>query len=449
MQRAFEPLGSTQGAAPAPSRTSIAVLGVGRIGAVTAVGLAHLGHRVVGIDRSADRVAALARGIVAEAEPGLLSALRNARRYRRLEFSVEAAPGMFDLAFLCVDTPPLVTGEPDLSQVFAAARDAARLLRPGGILVTRSTIPVGTGDRLAAMLEREGFPRLAVVHVPEFLQEGQAWEGFREPDRVVIGAEDEESARATAALFTGLGCPLVIVSRRTAELAKYAANAFLATTISFANEIDDLCAALGLDSAPILGIVKADRRVGPRAYLSPGLGFGGHCLPKDTAALAHLALTQGVPMPQLAGTRQVNAGRNGRVAAWLRRALGSLDGRRICLLGLSFKPGTDDTRESPALNLARMLALEGAEIIGWDPHTRGPLPFVAVSADQDDAIRGADAIVVTHNWEGWRRLVPSDVAALMAGDAIFDGPGVLDHAAWAAEGLRINAMPDRAQVLEG
>lgn len=424
---------------------NLAVLGVGRIGAVTAVGLAHLGHAVVGIDRSARRLSDLQSGTLPEREPGLQSALRSALRYRDLAFREAGEPGAYDVAFLCVDTPPRASGEPDLSQVLDATASAAPLLRPAGVLVTRSTVPVGTGDRLVAVLERLGRPDIAVVHAPEFLREGHAWEDFREPDRLVFGGDPSASA-LIAALFASLPCPVFETDRRTAELAKYAANAFLATTISFANEMTDLCGDLGVDAATVFRVLKADQRVGPHAYLAPGLGFGGHCLPKDTAALEHMAAVHGRWMPQLSATRHVNRGRTGAAVAWLRRALGSLDGRRVCMAGLAFKAGTDDLRESPALQLADALHLEGVSLTGCDAGIDPGIPYIACHARVEDAVAGADAIVFTHSGSEWSLLDPARLAAAMPGRVVFDAPGILDVDRWRAEGFHLNRPAPHRRV---
>lgn len=432
----------------------VVVIGVGRIGAVTAVGLAHLEQDVTGLDRAPARVAALAAGTLPEAEPGLRAALTTALRFRRLTFTTTATPQSYDLAFLCVDTPPLPSGAPDLCPIFAAAAEAAGLLVPGGLLVTRSTIPAGTGDRITDVLRNVGRSDVEVVHVPEFLREGQAWEDFREPDRIVIGAESPAAIDRIRSVFAPLDRPIIATDRPTAELAKYAANAFLATSISFANEMADLCAATGADAPAVFNILRADRRIGPYAYLAPGLGFGGHCLPKDTAALAWLGATHGQAMEQLNATRGVNEGRVERVRDWLRGVLGPLAGRRICLAGLAFKPGTDDLRASPSVKVAQTLTSEGAQVAGWDPHVKGAVHNITVCATLDDALRDADALVVAHGWSGWRNLDPVMVRNLMRIPAVFDGPGVLGIEAWQQAGFQTNrpapqypvpAVPERAQ----
>lgn len=413
------------------------------------MGLAHLDQVVTGVDRDPARVAALAAGELAEAEPGLRAALRSALRHRKLEFTCESHASAYDAVFLCVDTPPLNYYELDLSQVLGACHTAAALLQPHGLLITRSTIPPGTGDRLEAVLRSIGRSDIAVVHVPEFLREGHAWEDFREPDRIVIGASDDDASREVAAIFAPLGAPVFHVDRRTAELAKYAANAFLATSISFANELAELGSAVQADTRAVFEVLRADRRIGQYAYLAPGLGFGGHCLPKDIAALERIAAVHGCSAPVLRAAREVNRTRIDRTVSWLRGALGGLHDRRVCLLGLAFKPGTDDTRESPALQLGRALAIEGAEVSGWDEWVRSPLEWVAIAPSAIEAARGADALVLAHPSACWGELDPAAFAAAMRQHWLFDPASAIDPGPWQDAGFSIGgrSLPGPATVL--
>lgn len=420
------------------SEQNVAVIGVGRIGAVTAVGLSHLLHNVTGIDRNQERVAALSRGELVEAEPALRAALRSALRLRSIRFVTEAEPRSFGAVFLCVDTPPGPGGEPDLSQIFAAGATAARLAAPGAIIVTRSTTPPGTGDRLQAALRSAGRQDIQVVHVPEFLREGRAWEDFHQPDRIVIGSDSRSAGRRVRELFTGLDCPVFETSRRTAELAKYAANAFLATTISFANEISDLGTALGADTAALFDILRTDHRIGRQAYLTPGLGFGGHCLPKDTAALDYVAAIHGQQMYQLRATSQVNRSRVSAAVAWLRSTLAGIEGKTIAIAGLAFKPGTDDLRDSPALAVARTLRAEGARVVGFDPHVKHAPPYVELAASLGYALDGADALLVAYRAAWVEDLAPSEASSRMSRRVVFDAPGVFDAPEWAAAGFAMN-----------
>jgi UDPglucose 6-dehydrogenase len=426
---------------------SIAVVGVGRIGAVTAIGLAHLDHDVTGVDRSEERLAQLATGVLPESEPGLRAALRSALRYRQVRFAASLEPESQDILVLCVDTPPHASGMPDLSQVMAAMESHLPALRRDGIVITRSTVPVGTGDRLVALARHLRRFDIEVVHVPEFLREGTAWEDFREPDRIVVGGIGTQAIERVAALFSPLEERIVRCDRRTAEFAKYAANAFLATSISFANEMDDLCQELGVGSGAVFDILRRDQRIGPRAYLAPGLGFGGHCLPKDTAALEHLAGMHGLHTPLLSAVRAINGRRTGHAVAWLRRRLGELDGARICIAGLAFKRGTDDVRESPALALAQALAAEGVRVAGWDPIV-GEIPsYIERFESLDDAVAGADALVLTGASSQWLLLNPAGIASRMRRRVVYDVAGALDADAWATAGFAISTRP--APIVEG
>ncbi len=415
----------------------IVVIGVGRIGAVTAVGLAHLLHEVVGFDVNEERVAQLRAGHLPEAEPGLRAALRSALRLRRLSFAAGVLEGEFDAAFLCVDTPGTESGSPDLRQLLAAAGVAGRVLAPGGVVVTRSTVPPGTGSRLEELLRHAGRGDVAVVHVPEFLREGRAWEDFREPDRLVVGANDPVAGMRVAAMFGEIRAPLFAVDRVTAELAKYAANAYLATSISFANEMADLSDAIGASRTALFDILRADRRIGREAYLVPGLGFGGHCLPKDTAALAAVGRALGCELGQVEASIRVNLGRTARAVRWLDQALGGLEGNVIAIAGLAFKPGTDDLRESPSLRLAGELAARGALVRGYDPLVR-EAEGVACCSRLAEALDGADGLVVAHRADWTASIHPAEAWARMRGRAVFDGPGVFDGREWATWGFVLN-----------
>lgn len=440
---------STPSVADAERRVArrVSVLGVGRIGAITAVGLAHLGHDVTGIDLSAARIADLSGAVDGlDAEPGLSAALRSACRFRRLRFSQVATSASAELVVLCVDTPGLPTGEADLRQVEAATRDAARVLLPDGILVTRSTVPVGTGEHLERLLGELGRGDVRVVHLPEFLREGHAWEDFRVPDRIVVGAEDPQAEALVAELFAPLGRPIIRCDRRTAEMAKYAANAFLATSISFANEMADLAAALGADIGAITAVLRADRRIGAEAYLVPGLGFGGHCLPKDVDGLVTQAASNGIDAPVLHAARTVNQSRATRCRDWLAARLAGLADRRVALIGLAFKPGVDDLRASPPLRLARMLIEAGAEVVAWDPLVRASPPGVDLVGTIGEALAGSDALVVAHPFDAVSAgLTPSLAAAAMRGRNVYDAPAIMDRQAWQRAGFELGGRVPTAR----
>ncbi len=409
--------------------SQVLVVGVGRIGAVTAVGMAHLLHDVCAIDIDERRIVELCREHLNEAEPGLRSALKSALRIRHIEFLTSTERTGFDVAFLCVDTPAGPGGAPDMRQVFKAAEFAVTRLRNGGILVTRATVPPGTGDRLTLALKTLGRGDVQVAHVPEFLRESRAWEDFREPDRIVIGANSGAVRAQLRVLFEGVAAPIVETDRTTAELAKYAANAFLATSISFANEIAELSQRLGADASSVFDILKRDKRIGPDAYLTPGLGFGGHCLPKDTAALEYIGAVHGVAMRQLSETIKVNHGRVTAALSWLRNTLAGLEGRRCVVVGLAFKPSTDDLRESPALRLVEALKSEGATVIGYDS-LAGCVPGLERAATLLEGATGADALVLAHGG-GWPDgLLPEQLAAIMNRRVLYDPTGALARLNW-------------------
>jgi UDPglucose 6-dehydrogenase len=432
-----------------PADDRVAVIGAGRIGAATAVGLAHIGWRVDAVDCRPERVEALASGSMAEPEPRLQDVLRSVLTNGRLAILHRPRTAAYKVVLLCVDTPALPSGEADLRQVIAAAQESVDAVGEGGVIVTRSTVPPGTGDRLLYELRSLGRSDIEVVHLPEFLREGHAWEDFTCADRIVIGGESCAAIERVKRLFVLLGRPLIVTDRRTAELAKYANNAFLATSITLANEISDVASVVGADIAQVVEILRADRRIGPRAYLTPGLGFGGHCLPKDTAALEYLARQHGLDLTQLKATLQINERRPFEAAAWLERALCGLCNRTICLAGLAFKPGSEDLRESPMLRLARILAAEGAEVAAWDAGVHQPPSGVRMGLDIEDALLNSDALVIGQSGCEWRELEPQAVRSLMRRAVVYDAVGVLDAGRWAAAGFISNRTADRITVPAG
>lgn len=409
--------------------SQVLVVGVGRIGAVTAVGMAHLLHDVCAIDVNRERISELRSGNLTEAEPGLRSALISAVRIRNIDFTSSTERTDFDFAFLCVDTPAGPGGAPDMRQIFSSAEFAAHRLRRGGLLVTRSTVPPGTGDRLTMALKTLGRGDIHVAHVPEFLREARAWEDFREPDRIVLGANSITARAQLRQLFEGIKAPIFDTDRTSAEFAKYAANAFLATSISFANEISELGHRLSVDTPAVFDILKADKRIGSHAYLTPGLGFGGHCLPKDAAALEYVGAVHGVAMRQLSETIAVNQGRVNAALAWLRTTLDGLEQRRFVVVGLAFKPSTDDRRESPALRLVEALRAEGASVIGYDTLT-GPVTGLERTESLLAGAVGADAIILAHGG-GWPSgITPEALASVMNRRVLYDPSGSLASLNW-------------------
>jgi UDPglucose 6-dehydrogenase len=408
----------------------LAVIGAGHVGLVTAASFAEMGHEVVCVDIDKDRIAAINRGILPFHEPdlGTLVDLHNGRGLSFTSSYEDAVLGA-DFAFLAVATPTTAFGSPDLRFVRSAARAVARVAghhRP--ILVNKSTAPVGISETLESILAEEanGLP-LEVVANPEFLREGTAVRDFLFPDRVVIGSARQEAGTSVGELYSDLGCPILYTDIKTAEMVKYASNAFLATKISFINEIAEICEKVGADVRQVAHGMGMDPRIGPD-FLAAGIGFGGSCLPKDVRALSHLAAVFG-SHPQLLNTvLQINSEQTRRLVTRLRVLLGGLRGARIAILGLSFKPGTDDIRESPAFDLIRLLEFEEATSVGCDPvaieATRQVFPHLEYEADPYLAAQGCDAVILATDWPAFRTLDLGLLKAVMRRPILADGRNV-------------------------
>jgi UDPglucose 6-dehydrogenase len=427
-------------------REPIGVVGLGWVGLVTAACFAELGHRVVGREIVAEKVDALRKGDVPIYEPGLPELLE--RNAERLEFTTDMSQ-LLDAArliFVCVQTPPTHSGDADLSAVMGAVGEIGD--RADRALVMKSTVPVGTGESI-----RRQAPGLAYVSCPEFLSEGSAIKDFLEPDRVVIGGEpeDEWAARAVEELYAPLGKPIIRTDVSSAEMIKLASNAFLATKISFINEIANVSDEVGADVAEVARGMGLDERIGDR-FLNAGLGFGGSCFFKDVNALKQLAGNSGYHFQLLTSVIEVNDLQKRRVAAKLAKHLGSLAGKSIALLGLAFKPGTDDMRDASSLVVAARLEGEGATVRAYDPVAepvaRELLPNVEMSASALEALDGADAAVLVTEWPEFAEIDWSDAAKRMATPLIVDGRNFLDRDALRAAGFTyegIGRPPARAE----
>ena len=368
--RGSHPAPGPNGTAPtvAGRRMEVCVVGAGYVGLTAAACLAALGHRVRCLEANPGRLATLRAGGVPIIEPGLEDLVRAHSASGRLTFTddIAAAVGGAAVALLCVGTPPRADGQPDHRQLATATRDAAAAATGDLLLVVKSTVPPGTCEALELLAEpSDPAFRVAVASNPEFLRESRAVWDFFHPDRVVIGVDDPDLGRLVAELYPA-DWPTLVCDRRSAELVKYAANTFLAVKISFANEIAALCEALGADAERVLAGVGLDSRIGP-AFLGPGPGFGGSCLPKDVSGLVAVAESVGQPATMARAAVQVNAQARDGLIAKLQATLGSLVGARVGVLGLAFKPGTDDIRHSPAVGLVRALTLAGAEVTVHDP----------------------------------------------------------------------------------
>ena len=422
----------------AGEKAPVGVVGVGWVGLVTAACFAELGHPIVAVDIDAEKVDRLSRGEVPIHEPRLPELV--AANRERLRFTTEIGEALDHarLLFCCVDTPPTYSGDADLSRVNAVV---AELPEAGDhVLVMKSTVPAGTGVAI-----RRNRPGLAYVSCPEFLKEGAAVEDFLGPDRVVIGADpgDEQAAEAVEELYAPLGGELVRTDVASAEMVKLASNAFLATKISFINEIANVCEEVGADVTEVARGMGLDKRIG-HAFLRAGVGYGGSCFPKDTQALKQLAGNTGYHFQLLTAVIEVNELQKRRVVAKLEKHLGSLAGRRIAMLGLAFKPNTDDMREASSLVLATRLQGEGADVVAYDPVAAGAaselLPAVEMRDSVESALEGADAAVLVTEWPefadlDWRSLAATMATALVVDGRNFLDPDALREAGFAYEGI--------------
>jgi len=389
------------------------------------------------MDIDAAKVEALRAGRVPIYEPGLEKLLADNAARMSFSTSYDELLDESRILFVAVDTPPTPSGDADLSRVQRVVDEVAQR---GGrrLVVMKSTVPVGTGERVVADLEAAGMRDITYVSNPEFLREGAAIEDFLAPDRIVIGAFREEDGDQIEVLYRGVEAPIVRTSVPTAEMIKYAANAFLSTKISFINEIANVCEAVGADVREVARGMGLDHRIGPH-FLNAGIGFGGSCFPKDVQALKQLAGNSGYHFQLLTAVIEVNHLQKRRVVGKLKERLGSLRGKKVALLGLTFKPHTDDLREAASIVLAARLRSEGAEVTAFDPLVPGPkhvqFPGVRLFADALGAVRGADAAVLVTEWPEFATLDWKAVAGAMREPFLVDGRNFLDPAALSAAGF--------------
>ncbi|HEX2050677.1 MAG TPA: UDP-glucose/GDP-mannose dehydrogenase family protein [Actinomycetota bacterium] len=415
----------------------VGVIGTGHVGLTTCVTLAALGHDVVGTDHDGEKIASLQAGTAPFFEPGLQDLLDDTLARGRLRFTTDdrdAVAGS-EVVFICVGTPARARGDANLVAVENAARAVARHATGPVVVVEKSTVPAGTSARVRRTLERERpelSGRLHVASNPEFLREGNAIKDSLEPDRILVGAQSEtafEVMRRLYAPLTAKGHALIETDIDTAELAKHACNAFLALKISYANALARLCERAGADVTRVAEVMGTDPRIG-RAFLDAGLGYGGYCFPKDIVAFERLAVRLGYDMPLLREVARINREAVDATAEKVEEALWNVEGKRVALFGLAFKPGTDDTRESPALVLARRLLSEGATVIGYDPqassNAKADVPELEVAPDAYDAARGAHCVVVSTEWDEFRRLDLARLKDVMAYPVVVDGRNLFD-----------------------
>ncbi|TKG71555.1 UDP-glucose dehydrogenase family protein [Prauserella endophytica] len=422
-------------------RLRAGVVGAGYVGLTSAACLAELGHTVTCVDVDAEKVERLREAEIPIHEPGLPELVQGNLAAGRLAFTTEhAALRDADVVLLCLPTPTGQGGTADLSAFDAAVTTLRDTVSPGCVVVIKSTVPVGTTERAATAL---GHP---VVSNPEFLREGHAVHDFLHPDRIVIGARDERARAVATALYAGLDAPVLHTDPASAELAKYASNAFLALKVSYVNELAELCERLGADVTDVTGTMGLDERIGS-AFLSPGPGWGGSCLPKDTRALLHAAAEAGVDFTVLADAVTANARQLDRVVAKVRQAVtgaedGSLSGVRLGLLGLTFKAGTDDLRESPALAIAARLAAEGAQLTGYDPGVRRAADLGEVQLVDEPSLVAKDAagLVLLTEWPEFRDLDWPQLAQLAEKATVVDCRNLLDPGELAEAGFTYSGL---------
>jgi UDPglucose 6-dehydrogenase len=410
----------------------IAIFGAGYVGLVTGACFADLGHDVIVRDIVPEKIDALRRGEVPIYEPGLEELLASNAERLRYTLDVREALADAEFVYVCVDTPPLYSGDADLSRVWTVVDELPEDVR--ATMVMKSTVPVGTGEKVRAALDARGLANVGYVSNPEFTAEGTAVRDFMQPDRVVVGAYDEQDGDAVEALHAGIDAPVVRTDVNSAEMIKLAANAFLMTRVSFINEIANVCELVGADVKSVADGVGLDRRLGPH-FLRAGVGYGGSCFPKDSLALKQLAANSGYHFQLLTAVIEVNELQKRRVVHKLQKHLGRLRGKTIALLGLAFKPHTDDTREAPSLVLASRLLAEGAEVRAWDPIARVDLRGVSRHETPLEAVTGADAEVIVTEWPELKELASEETRAAMAHPLIIDGRNLLEPAAARAAGF--------------
>jgi UDPglucose 6-dehydrogenase len=422
--------------------SKVAVIGAGYVGLTTAACLAELGNDVTVVDINEHRIAQLKRNVVPFYEPGLNELIERNAKAGRLTYTtsyVDAVPGA-EYAIIAVSTPEGEGGEADLSYVEAAASSIADAMDGPLVVVNKSTVPPLTGDMVSRVLQkRNSRHKASVVSNPEFLREGSAIQDFMHPDRVVVGSHDREAAEKVARLYAPLNAPILVTPNiYTAEMVKYASNAFLATRISFINEIARISERVGADAKLVAEGMGLDRRIGP-TYLDVGIGYGGSCFPKDVAALAAVAESFAYHPELLNAVMDINQDQRMLVIDKLRECLDELPGRVIGLLGLAFKPNTDDMREAPSVDIAKVLVAAGAEVRAYDPaateRARILLPDVELLEDAYAVATGADALVLVTEWNEFRQLDMARIKHLMRKPVIVDGRNIYDPQAMRSLGF--------------
>lgn len=427
---------------------NICVIGVGYVGLTTAANFADLGNKVVAVDIMPERIENLKKGIMPIYEPGLKEVVERNMEAGRLFFTTSYEEGLkeAEFAFICVGTPSGVDGEADLRYVRSAAESIARTMTKPVIVINKSTVPVGTGDWVANIV-KETQPNpipFSVVSCPEFLREGSAMSDFMNPDRTVLGSEDKDAANKVAQLHLPLRAPIIVTDLRTAEMIKYASNAFLATKISFINEIANICEALGADVKEVATGMGYDTRIGSK-FLEAGIGYGGSCFPKDVRALAHMANIHGRHPQLLEAVMEINDFQRRQVILKLEEIWGgSVQGKVVGLLGLAFKQNTDDMREAPSITVAEHLHNHGAIVRGYDPvamdNAKKILPFVQMMENSYKLADGADALIVLTPWNEFKNLDMLRVCKSLRQPILIDGRNLYDPVEMVAVGFQYRGI---------
>jgi UDPglucose 6-dehydrogenase len=413
--------------------TKIAVIGTGYVGLTTGACFAHMGHQVVCADIDPVKIESLRRGVIPIVELGLEKLVQEGIAGGRLSFVLGAAAAVGDceIAFLCVPTPQAEDGSADLSYIEAAAREIGPALPYEAVVVNKSTVPVGSAKGVERVMNR---PDVKVVSNPEFLREGSAVQDFLKPDRVVVGCDDQAAALKVSALYDGISAPVIVTDPASAETIKYAANAFLATKLSFINAIAAICEGVGADVNDVVVGIGSDKRIG-QDFLRPGPGWGGSCFPKDSRALLKIARDAGYHFDLLDGVIAINEEQFERVTDKIRVAAGGdLSNATVAVWGLTFKARTDDLRDSPSLAIIRRLVAAGATVQAFDPTVDGPKPGlptdITIAESAYTACKDADVLAVLTEWDEFRWLDVDQVAGAMVGRAIVDARNLLDKSDW-------------------
>jgi len=413
----------------------ISVIGTGYVGLVTGSCFAEIGNTVTCVDNVEWKVRELKKGKSPIFEPGLEEIIRR-NQGKRLFFTTDLAHAVreSDFIFIAVGTPPKPNGEADISNVQTVARGIAKAMNGPKIIINKSTVPIGMGDLVADILVQDGPTGMSfdVVSNPEFLREGSAVQDLLKPDRVVIGATRRAAAEKVAEIYKPLNCPIVITDLKSAEMIKYASNAFLATKISFINEVANLCDKVGADVADVVRGMSLDPRIGGQ-FFSPGVGFGGSCFPKDVSALVHIGKRHGYPFRILPGVLSTNQCQRTLYLEKVRKAVGKLKGKTLAVWGLAFKPNTDDLREAPAITIVNSLTAKGARVRVFDPvvdekRSGGAFPKAKFCRTAFDAARGADALLLLTEWNEFREIDLRQLKRIMKNPVILDGRNIYDPA---------------------